>query len=380
VMHDRDEGHHPLWTQLKTSFANFTEVRIEDTLLAGAGPGSIPALDVPTEPLPPKPLPRVRRWWHLPADSPIPPPDTSSYSSLETLLYHPHEWVLGRAARLSVGRSADLTSGSLLYGNLVHHLLQRFFTAFPDWAHRPERDVETWLTTTVPVLIRQEGALLCSPGQRVVRERVQARLEYAFTRLLFNLRSAGIDTVTPEHYGEAQFADTTLRGYIDLLLRDRRGREIVLDVKWGGPGRRAEELETNRHLQLATYAYLCREAARAAPTARTTSAGATASSTWPYHAYYIATTGNVLAHDATVFPHARAHPTTDGETTAALWARVTAHYAWRRAQLAEGRIEVTAEGAEPDGASEPPQEALEASEGPSYYDRFTWLTGWEAGI
>src|SRR5690606_33736479 len=140
-------------------------------------------------------LPRPRRWWRLPAGCAIPPPETSSYSSLAKLLFHPHEWVLGYAARLRRGRAADLTGGNLLYGNLVHRLLQQFFDELPDWAALGDRESERWLTAHLPALIRAEGALLCEPGERVVRERVQSRLERAFTRLLFHLRSAEIVSV-----------------------------------------------------------------------------------------------------------------------------------------------------------------------------------------
>jgi hypothetical protein len=137
----------------------------------------------------------------------------------------------------------------------------------------------------------------------------------------------------------------------------------VLDVKWGGQDYRVEELAANRHLQLATYAYLRR----------------TTDSRWPYQAFYIAATGNVVAPDRTVFPHALVAPNVRGETADALWHRVTSAYRWRRAQLAAGRIEVTAEGTEPDDDSAPPLDALVVDVGPDRFDPFTWLTGWEDG-
>lgn len=366
VIHDRDEGHHPLYSQLRSQFENFNETRVEDALLANPAQPTIPALDVPTEPLPRKPLQRPRRWWQLPPDCGIGARAQESYSSLNKLINHPHEWVLTHAARLYPSRTADLPHDNLLCGNLAHRLLERFFNTFEHWSRLDEATLQSWLADFLPVLVRQEGALLSEPGRGVLRERVLATLETAFTRLLGHLRAAGIESAAAEQPGEAEFMDTTLCGTLDLLLRDARGREIVLDVKWGGQPFRGAELAQNRHLQLATYAYLRRSAR----------------GDWPYQAYYIVSTGNVLARDTSVFPNAVVFPPAPGtsQDTAALWARVGAAYEWRRAQLAAGRIEVTAAGTEPTAESAPPLHALDTAVDADRFDNFTWLTGWEEGV
>jgi hypothetical protein len=365
VIHDRDEGHHPLWTRLTSLFAGFTEVRIEDALLIDTAGRSVPALDVPTVPLPLKPLPRLRRWWELPKDTAIAPRETESYSSLNKLIYFPHEWVLNYAARLCLGRAADLASGNLLYGRLAHRLFEGFFTTHPNGPREDERMVRKWLDARLPELIAQEGALLCEPGMGVERERVTAILSNAFMRLLEHLRSAGIERAVAEQETDAAFDDVRLHGAIDLVLNDRKGREIVLDVKWSGEAYRGDELAECRYLQLATYAYMRKYAARA--------------TTWPYHAYFIVSTGNVLANDNSVFPDAAVFSPEKDENIEAIWARLRATYSWRRAQIAAGLIEVNAEGTERDLWSAPPADALNTNVDPDPFDDYTWLTGWEDG-
>jgi hypothetical protein len=365
VIHDRDEGHHPLWTRLTSLFSGFTEIRIEDALLTDAAARSIPALEIPTAPLPLKPLPRPRRWWDLPKGTTIAPRETESYSSLNKLVYYPHEWVLDYAARLRLGRAADLASGNLLYGRLAHRLFENFFTAHPNWPRLNEQAIRAWLEARLPVLIAQEGALLCEPGMGVEHERVTAVLDSAFTRLLEHLRRAGIERAAAEQETDAAFDDVKLHGAIDLVLNDRKGREIVLDVKWSSEAYRGDELTENRYLQLATYAYMRKHAAGA--------------KTWPYHAYFIVTTGNVLANDSTVFPDAAVFAPADDEGIAAIWARLRATYLWRRAQIAAGRVEVNAAGTEPDLWSAPPADALITNVDPDKFDDYTWLTGWDEG-
>lgn len=365
VIHDRDEGHHPLWSRLQCLFEAFTNVRIEDALLTDASQATIPGLAIPTEPLALKPLPRPRRWWTLPPDCTIAPRATESYSSLNKLIHYPHEWVLGYAARLRRGRAADLPGENLLNGNLAHRLFETFFTTNRDWAKLGQHAIRAWLADYLPRLIAQEGALLCEAGSGVVREQIMTTLENAFARLLGHLRNAGIESAAAEQWNEAPFKDVTLRGAIDLLLRDRRGGEIVLDVKWSGERYRGEELGENRYLQLATYAYMRRQVA--------------GTRDWPYHAYFIVDTGNVLAHDTTVFPDAVTFPPITDEGIEAVWARASAAYDWRRAQIGANQIEVNAAGTTPTDQSAPPPNALSTETNPDRFDEFRWLTGWEEG-
>lgn len=365
VVHECETGDHPLWNQIQSVFQGWNEVRLDDALLGGRADPTIPALELPTRGLEIQALPRKRRWWRLEPDAPLSPRPTESYSSLEKLFDHPHEWVLGYAARLRTGRAEDLTDGVRLYGNLAHRVFERFFTEIPNWQDLPASEVDAWLAALLPELIRTEGAVLLEPGRGVDRERVSAVIERALPNLLKHLRSANIHTVKPEHSAKAPFRDIGLGGAIDLLLTEVTGRDIVVDVKWGGQRYRGELLQANRHLQLATYAYLCRHET------------ASADQHWPYPAFFIVETGNVLAHDRTVFANARTFAPATGEGVAALWHRVERTYEWRWGQLSRGDIEVIVEGTEPDDDSVRPADALTGDSQPDKFDPFTWLTGWE---
>ena len=166
-----------------------------------------------------------------------------------------------------------------------------------------------------------------------------------------------------EQEAKAPFGDIQLQGTTDLLLTDAAGRESVVDVKWSGDAYRGKELAANRHLQLATYAYL-----------RKTE---TESARWPPHAYFILKTGNLLAQNAGAFPMARLYPAGTGEGVDGLWGQVGSTYAWRRGQLGAGWVEVVTEDAEPDEHSVPPDDALPAVASADPFDDFRWLTGWD---
>lgn len=360
VVHDSDEGHHPLWSQLTGALTGFSEIRIDDALFQGAQK-SILHLDVGTEEIPVRPLAAPRRWWRLPGGEALAARDVESYSSLSKLFFHPHEWVLTYPAGIKKGKLEDLADGPLLYGNLAHRLFEVFFEDHPQWRILDAAAVSAWLAANLPRLVLREAALLLEPGRGVDRANVTATLERALGRLLAQLRTADIQTVRAEAAEAQPYFGGSLRGTIDLLLTDASDREIVVDAKWGGERFRSEELEANQHLQLASYAYLRKRA--------------TGAKRWPYAAYFIVTTGNLLAPDDRIFPDAVVRPPRTDEGLEALWARAETRYRWRRAQLDHGEIEVNVAGTEPTDRSNAPESSL-PDRGPDPYDDFGRLTGW----
>ena len=356
VVHDSEQGYHPLWTQISNLFDGFVEVRVDDALLNGA---AMPGIGVASRPLAINALPAPRRWWTLPDDAKIPRREVESYSSLSKLFDWPHGYVLRYAARLRPGRAQDLADGPRLYGNLAHGLFERFFNDNPLWAMLDAQGVRGWFAKDLPALIETEGAVLLEPGRGVDKQRVGTTLERALVALIEHLRGAGIETVRSEFHGEVPFKGIRLGGDIDLLLTDRRGREIVLDVKWGSESYRASDLSANRQLQLALYSYLRRAKQR-----------------WPDQAYFIIESGHVLAQNANVFPDAVTHAAANGEAIADLWRRIEASYDWRWRQLDAGRIEVNVSGTEQTVDSLPPPEALACANDPDRFDDFVNLTGW----
>ncbi len=356
AVHDSEHGHHPLWTHIGNSFDGFTTVRVDDALL-GALP--LPAIGIAVRALPLDALPAPQRWWQLPRDVALPRRPLESYSSLSKLFAWPHGYVLRYCAQLRPGRAQDLSDGNRLSGNLAHRLIERFFETNPLWAMFDARAVQDWFAAELPQLIETEGAVLLEPGRGVDKQRVTASLRRALVALLDHLRDAGITTVQAELHAEAPFKSGRLGGDIDLLLTDRTGREIVLDVKWGSEAFRAEDLRANRHMQLALYAYLRR-----------------ARQSWPRQAYFIVESGRILAQEASEFSDAVLFPPANGESIDDLWRRIGVTYDWRRRQLDAGSIEVNVANTAPSDASMPPADALAAVEDPDRWDDFINLTGW----
>ena len=361
VVHDDERGTHPLWTRIDSLFDNLQIVEIEPMLLAGET--RLEPLEVPTRELPLMGLPVPRRWWSLPEDCAVAPREVESYSSLSKLCDYPHEWVLQYAARLRAGRAAEVMDGSRLFGNLGHRLFEEYFRTRDDWHDMPVKEVLAWVRSELPRIVEREGAVLLGPGRGVDRQRVAATLERALVQFLAHLRSAGVEQITAEVSGEAPFAERRLTGAIDLMLTCDNGDRVVLDVKWAGESYRRGLLTENRALQLATYSFLQKSQDK--------------SEVWPGGAFFILSSGNILASDGSRFPDAILSPSSDGESVANLWDRLRITCDWRWAQLERGRIEVVTDFTEPDDESSPPEAGLRPLIGGDQYDEYMRLTGWE---
>ena len=362
AIHNDERGAHPIWTQIENLFDGAETVQVEPALLGGEA--ALAPLAVPTRTLALRPLPSPRRWWTLPSDCPIARRDVESYSSLSKLCDYPHEWALHYAARLEAGRAADVADGPLLYGNLGHRLIEEFFNEHDDWRSMSNDAVDAWSRATLPGIVEREGAVLLEPGRGIDRQRVSTTIESALVRLLEHLRAAGVERVVSESSGEVAFAGRRLTGAIDLLLADGEGRRAVVDVKWSSQSMRRDLLAANRALQLATYAFLQKTL--------------DSSELWPPSAFFILSTGNLLASDASRFPNAIVSPSKSGEGSVHLWRRLSVTYEWRWAQLEAGRVEVVTGLNEPDHDSAPPDAGLAPVTDGDLYDEYGWLTGWEA--
>ena len=363
VVHDEDEARHPLWARIAEQLPGCQQVHLDEALLHGEGVGdsgksAIDALPLALPQLPRKPLPGMRRWWHL--DQALPSREAESYSSLSKAYYHPHEWVLNYHASLRGSRIAGVADGPLLFGSLAHRLFERFFGENARWQSLPEEAIRSWLEDTLGKLIEKEGAVLLEVGRGVDRQRVVTTLERSLFQLLEHLRQANVETVQPEQPVEQPFGKGKLHGHVDLLLHAKDGSRAVLDAKWGSEPFRRREIEQGKHLQLAIYGYLLSEDG------------------WPSPGYYIVTAGNVLAPAADFFPSARVANSAQRVASAeTIWRKSLATREWRLEQFRQGLVEVNA-GAEPDADSEPPPDALETRVEPDRFDDFFWLTGLDA--
>ncbi len=353
VLPPTGEESHPLWQEIQWFVEGVRPEPVEGLIASGAA-GDLP-------PIAHAPLPARRRWWSLPREARIPSRDRESYSSLNAFLNAPYQWVLRYAARLNPSNLLSVADENLLYGNLAHRLIDRFFRTDGALGLRGNA-LATWFSREFAAVVAEEGAVLLMPGRRGDYERLRSALERAIAEFQRQFAAAGIDAVEPERVLAGTFAGGDLEGIADLVVRNWSGQLGIVDMKWSGGTYYQDRLAKNRHLQLAVYAEMLRQETGA----------------WPQVSYFILEASRLVAPDTGFFPQARAVHSGGGGSTAQLWDRFVAGWKWRRSQIDAGMIEVAAESIDPTEESVAPLEALEPEVLPEEYNDYRWLAGWES--
>jgi RecB family exonuclease len=362
-LHDDDESVHPLWLELRTVFTNWEIIDAETQIQASASLGWLGSYG---DKIAQRRLLQPRRWWRLKKTEHLGRRKHESYSSIEKFINSPYQWVLQYKADLRTSPLLTLTLDNRFKGTLAHRIIETFFINNPGWYTMSDGAVRTWFNKFLPALLEQEGALFLDSGKLVEKEQFVETARKALTSLVTHIREAKIKDVQMELYSAVKFQKADLIGYIDMMLTDKKGKDIILDTKWSGEKYRADDLRNNTHLQLAIYAYLRKTI--------------TKSKDWPKQAYFIIDSANMIAQDNSVFPSALIHAPDSKEDTSDLWRKMKKTWRWRRQQLDQGLVEITVTGTEPSPESCAPEEGLQVEPYNDNFNYFCVLTGWETDI
>ena len=344
------QADHPLWSRITTKNPDLkiltsdeaqTRLSIDKTSLSALA------------------LPAKQREWKLPKKFAYRPPNYSSYSSLDKFLYKPHQWILSYPASIRTGSLVIADEGNLLKGKLAHRLIEIYLDEHKDLQSADLSQIDQWTEQALPELLEQEGAILLEEG--AFRERIEFQnvMKLAMNSLIQQMVAAGLSATETEKWEEAQFIGGSLQGSIDILAKTPDGKDVIIDIKYGGLPYRRDELEKSQYLQLATYDRL--------------------NGGEPYLSYFIIRDAQMLNLAHSLFKQGERVDPELGLTPDDYWSNIELMWSHREKALKNGLIEVPVEGTEPNERSAHDGIALEIPETNDAFSDYTALTGWEIG-
>jgi hypothetical protein len=350
---------HPVWQMLETVFADKPPVESLETLL------DTKQSLLPMQTISLRALPARQRWWQLPEGTPIPRKGRDSFSSLESFLFNPYQWLLRYPAELKPSGILDVSDSFLLYGNLAHNLIERFYTQ-PDALAVTDEQFVSWFELNFPDIVATEGSVLLLQGRGADLERFREQLKRAMVQLRKHLALAEVVCVKPEQELSGHFRGGEIFGFADLVVTKSDGTKAIVDLKWAGGQKYPGKLATNSHLQLGIYAEMIRQKTGA----------------WPHLAYFILSQAKLIAPDDRFFGDAKVVRKNKGleeESTPQLWARFENTWAWRKNQQDCGLFElIIGESDIKDQLTDWPDDGLAPESLNPAYNDFCALAGWEA--
>jgi hypothetical protein len=314
---------------------------------------------------PSRPLTLARRWWKISCPERIPPREVESFSSVSKVIDSPVDWVLERHAKLSMGPIAGfrVCDDALRKGSILHAAAEEVFKASGSpWRTADEATFHAFLAGIFPGILSARASNYLTRGMEAARSHLLHSARQSLWHLIGILRDAQVTEVIMERkIDPVPFSGGQIGGRIDMVARREDGQTAVIDLKLGGKTKRRDELQNNRHLQLATYGQLMRAS----------------ESMVPATAYFILSNGGAMLTRNTTFFHGitpvMPRKDTPGSDWEECWREFEEIYQWRRLQLDQGLIEVPVPGTEPDTL--PPIERWAAPKDGNPYSIYKNLTG-----
>ena len=178
-----------------------------------------------------------------------------SYSALEKLLQNPFDYFMNYTLQF-IDTNETSINIFLTYGNVAHKVVETLFTADRNGVSLTDYVNEHYEEELNRALI-QKGAILLLPEHHLDRERLRYRFRSCVSKLATIIQENNLTVIQCEQKEEHDMnfeGGIILQGYIDMLLRDSEGNDVVFDLKYVSKKNKfIPVLENNRALQLAIY-------------------------------------------------------------------------------------------------------------------------------
>lgn len=178
-----------------------------------------------------------------------------SYSALEKLLQNPFDYFMNYTLKFTDISETDINL-FLTFGNVAHEVVESLFTADRGDVSLGDFVINEYEQAFRKGLVKK-GALLLLPEYHLDMERLRYKLRECVSKLATIIDENHLEVVQCEQKEEQNLGfqnGVILQGFIDMLLRDSEGNEVVFDLKYVSKKDKYEGvLEKNRALQLAIY-------------------------------------------------------------------------------------------------------------------------------
>lgn len=178
-----------------------------------------------------------------------------SYSALEKLLQNTFDYFMNYTLQFTDISETDINI-FLTYGNVAHEVVETLFTADRNGASLKDY-VNNHYEEELSRALSKKGALLLLPEHHLDRERLRYRFRSCVDKLATIIQENGLTGIQCEQKEEQDLdfeGGIILQGYIDMLLHDKAGNDVVFDLKYVSKKKKYESvLQNNRALQLAIY-------------------------------------------------------------------------------------------------------------------------------
>lgn len=181
--------------------------------------------------------------------------EKESFSALEKLLQNPFDYVMRYCLEFEEASATEIKL-STTYGNVAHEAIEYLFTA-----ERQGKGLKAFIKENYlhafELALSKKGAMLLVPEHHLDKARLEHQLHRCVLNLADIIEENGLKVIECE---QKELQDLgfengiMMEGYIDMVLNDAEGKDVIFDLKWTSKKDKHEKLiEENRAAQLAIY-------------------------------------------------------------------------------------------------------------------------------
>ena len=244
-------------------------------------------------------------------------------SSIDTLLFYPHQWFLGSVLELRRSNLVSSISENILRGRTAHRFFELILNS--DFYFWSKEDVENWFDQNALQILEHEGVLLLQYGEETNLKFFIERVKRSIWALMNYIKEDGWRVLATEKKLEATLGNLNLHGISDLVLQ--RGNEIcIVDLKWSGSKSKQNLIKNREDFQLILYGH----------------AHATEEISKIHGAYFIIESAKLLVRNNEAFSKISPSDKDAGskEIMQHILNKIDATYKWRLAQFENGLVEI----------------------------------------
>ena len=250
--------------------------------------------------------------------------DTESFSSLDKLLQNPFDYFMNYPLDFKDVSETEIKLQTT-YGNVAHETIEYLFTS--DKGNISLKDfVDSHYEEALHRAFLRKGALLLLPENHLDKDRITYQLRKCVKNLASLVEENKLTVLNCEQEEKEQLdfeEKIFVKGDIDMVLKDKEGKEVIFDLKWTSVKDKFQKiLKKNRALQLAIYKAMLEKHSGHSQSVRT--------------AYYVMPLGKLFSTDS--FSGTNFEMITP-DSQGNVMEQLRSGYTERRREINEGKIE-----------------------------------------
>jgi hypothetical protein len=188
--------------------------------------------------------------------------DRESYSSIDTLIQYPFDWLFSYGLELWPAQGFASSDSFTVAGNVAHLYFDGIFKEADKELLQARKIHESSFESRLNALLQNFGLVLLQKKNRAILNEYRKRLKKNIEGLLDFLESNQLHLVESEWAveGDLKLKSNPVQkfaGFIDLLAKDNVGNGVIIDVKWARKTSKYEKkVAEGKDVQMGIYGAL----------------------------------------------------------------------------------------------------------------------------